>query len=182
MLIYLHGVSTSGKSTIGSALSKQLTNAIHIDQDTYYKSVKPMVTFEGDKSYVTSNWDTVMAIDFDHFNLVIVKAIEQYSWVIVSGFAMHDELMTLKPDVSFLLDYNINNPMDKISEQRKISKEYSGEKEEKDYWIVRKVLWPYYQETLKKISYDYNIKMFKEDKRRPIQDIVKEMITYLNMY
>ncbi len=44
MLIYLHGVSSSGKSTIGNALLNHLNNAILIDKDTYYKKIKPVVT------------------------------------------------------------------------------------------------------------------------------------------
>ncbi len=176
MLIYLHGVSSSGKSTIGNALLNHLNNAILIDQDTYYKKIKPVVTFQGDQFYRTSNWDTTDAIDFDTFNHHIENAMNQYSYVIITGFALQDQYMTLKPTLSILLDIG-TNPIDKIAKARQISKNYKGEKAVRDFYMVQEVVYPYYQETLQNIT-GYKVQVY-DDQRRPLDEIVNEILEFV---
>lgn len=177
MLIYLHGVSSSGKTSIGNELLNHLDNAILIDQDTYYKKIKPQITFQGDKLYQVANWDTAEAIDFCQLNQVIEEAVKQYRWVIVTGFALRDEYMSLKADISILLDIG-KNPIEKIIKARQVSKGYKDEKAIKDQYMVEQVVWPYYQETLKNISYHYKISVFN-DKRKLLKDLVKEILFIL---
>lgn len=179
MLIYLHGCSASGKSTIGNALLNHLDNVILIDQDTYYKKIKPVISFQGDKFYTTANWDTADAIDFDVFNYQIGEAIIQYNWVIVTGFALRDQYMTLKPNLSFLLDIG-DHPIEKIIKGRQISKNYKEEKAIKDFYMVQEVVYPYYQETLQNITYNYKVQVYN-DERKPIEVLVNEILHYINV-
>ena len=175
MLIYLHGVSSSGKTSIGNELLKHLDNAILIDQDTYYKSLKPQITFVGDKVYTVANWDTAEVIDFNQFNNVIEQALEKYKWVIVTGFALRDEYMRLKADLSILLDIG-DHPLCKITAARQVSKGYQGEKAIRDFYMVEKVVLPYYEETLKHITYHYKLKVFNME-RRSLKELTKEILS-----
>lgn len=177
MLIYLHGVSSSGKSTIANELLNHLENAIVIDQDTFYKKEKPIITFQGDKLYKTANWDTAEAIDFIQFNQKIKNALNSYNYVIVTGFALRDVYMQLKADVSILLNIG-DEAINKITKARLTSKGYKGDKAIKDYYMVEQVVLPYYQETLKNITYQYIINVF-DNERRLLNDLVYEVLTYL---
>lgn len=47
-LIFIHGISSSGKSTIGKLLEKVLGLSHWIDQDTFYLSDKPKVSFDNE--------------------------------------------------------------------------------------------------------------------------------------
>jgi len=169
MLIYIHGISGVGKSFIGNKLQQNLKNSIVIDQDSYYKPNKPTISFTNDNGfiYTASNWDTDDAIDYEQFNLAIINAINQYDYVIVTGFSLKSSLMLLKPAYSFLLYFNMNDKQiqEKMIESRLQSKGFQGEKAEKDKWMVRKVVFPYYQETLKNIEYDYKLPVFINEQR-----------------
>ncbi len=167
MLIYLHGVSSSGKSTIANALVNKLPNAMVIDQDSFYKKIKPTVTFKGDQMYTTTNWDTVESIDFNQLNDTITKALNCYHYVIVTGFALRDQYV-IKPNLSILLDIG-GNPIKKIALARQVSKGYRGKK---DWYMVEEVVYPYYLETLQHITIDYKISVYDGEKRIPLTNLV----------
>lgn len=184
MLIYIHGISGVGKSFYGSLLNKYLSNSIHIDQDTYYKQTKPLVTFSNnDIIYTASNWDTVESIDFEKFNLAIIDGLNNYDYVIVTGFALRSEYMLLKPTYGFLLHHNMNDAktQSQIIKARLQSKQYKGDKIEKDKWMVIKIVYPYYKETLTLIDYDYKIPVYYNNKRvnkNLILDQLLQLIEY----
>ena len=187
MLLYLHGISSAGKTSIGKELLKHLPNAILIDQDTYYKKLKPLVTFKGakgpaltgDQVYTSANWDTHEAIDFIQFNDDIQEAVNLYDYVIVTGFALRQPYMLFKPDLSILLDIG-DNALHKIVTARRVSKGYSGDKAIKDYYMVSQVVYPYYLETLKEIYVDYVLPVYNQDQRILLKDLVSQILQYMD--
>lgn len=166
-LIFIHGVSGSGKSTIGKYIQQKINEyngldtpniCAHLDQDTYYRDKKPFVTFYADdsgKKFTAGNWDCEEAIDYESFTNDILDNLGLYKYVIVSGFALRKDLMRMEADVSFLLKIDLQTEEAKkfISNTRSKSKKFNSiEKREKDYWMVTKIVWPFYMETVDKIQ------------------------------
>lgn len=189
MLLYLHGISSAGKTSIGKALLNHLNNAILIDQDTYYKKLKPLVTFKGakgpsvkgDQVYTSANWDTHEAIDFIQLNDDIQEAVNLYDYVIVTGFALRPQYMLFKPDLSILLDIG-DNALHKIVTARRASKGYAGDKAIKDYYMVSQVVYPYYLETLKEIYVDYVLPVYHLDERIGLKKLIDQVLLYMATY
>lgn len=162
-LIFIHGISTSGKSLIGRELNKILKDSILIDQDEFYVKNKPLITFSNGKiSYTASNLDCDEAIDYVTFKNVIHYNLQLFEYVIVTGFALRSNLLNINSDYSILLE---NNNINRIIKGRQQSKGYQDEKAEKDKWMVIKIIYPYYLETLSKIQYDYKIPVYVNNKR-----------------
>ena len=183
MLIFLHGGSGVGKSTLGKLLQRELLNSIIIDQDTYFMHVKPLIIFKDDNgnTHKVKNWDTTDAINFEEFNKQIDILLKEYIYVIVTGFALHFDKMQHTPAINILLDYNVSEEEIQINmmEARKISKKYSNEKSEQDKLIVVNVVYPYYKETMSKIGHPYKISVFLNNERRSKDLILKDILKYL---
>jgi hypothetical protein len=198
-LIFIHGISSSGKSTIGKLLEKVLGLSHWIDQDTFYFSDKPKVSFdnkdvnsttctqEEKKTYTGSNWDCIEAIDFDALRYSIIASLCRYEYVIVTGFALRQKELNLIADYSFVLSFDFGNGDDIIdletfvTETRKISKKITDiDKQEKDYWMVRKVVYPFYLETLTKIQKSTKICVYRNQERVDVRIIVDDILSYVN--
>lgn len=185
-LIYIHGGSGVGKSTLARELQKILGNdCIWIDQDTFYKLEKPTIQYDyQDESGKTinvkeKNWDTLDAISMNHFNGAIMSAISNYKIVIITGFALRPGSLVYTPDVNILLDYGMSpeNTREKMIQARQSSKGYQGEKAYKDRKRVEKVVWPYYEETLKLLGKHETVKVFDEKgKRILVKNLVEELL------
>ena len=91
-VIYITGISTSGKSTLAKQLKAHLNNTNTIDQ----------------KDFFLDDFD----IDWDGFNLKILSCClkNECDNLIVFGSALISDKMRVKPDISFYLNYNI--PLD----------------------------------------------------------------------
>lgn len=186
-LIYINGASGSGKTTLGLMLHDKLNKSYFIDQDKFYKKDKPSVNFEDDNGtkYTSPNWDCTDAIDFDALILNIKDAMTKYDYVIVSGFALRLDSGIPKPNVSILLDYNM--PADKTQEQiintRLQSKKIKDN--DKDKWMVKKVLWPFYEETLTKIGNAVKIPIFSDlenlEKRRSKDELLDDIMNLISI-
>lgn len=198
-LIFVHGISSSGKSTIGKLLEKVLGLSHWIDQDTFYLSDKPKVSFDNEdvssttstqeekKTYTSSNWDCIEAIDFDALRYSIIASLCRYEYVIVTGFALRQKELNLTADYSFVLsfDFGVSDVADNletfVTETRKISKKITDtDKQEKDYWMVRKVVYPFYVETLTKIQESTNIYVYRNNERVDVRIIVDDILSYVN--
>lgn len=185
-LIYIHGGSGVGKSTLAQELQKVFgKNCIWIDQDTFYRSEKPMIEYnyqdeKGQTVHVKErNWDSLEAVDMDAFNTAISNAIQNSEIGIVTGFALRPDSLVYAPDVNILLDYGMSpeNAREKMIEARQSSKGYKGEKAYKDRKRVEKVVWPYYEETLKLLEKYETVKVFDEKgKRIPVKNLVEELL------
>jgi hypothetical protein len=187
-LIFLHGVSCSGKTFIGKELVNRLPESICIDQDTFYRKEKPLITFsvggsvftgEDRKIYTVENWDSEESIDFEAFRNTIATHMTTYKYVIVSGFALRSRLMQISADYSFLLKFNLepNKTVNLIATLRSETKQFkTKEKREKDYGMVLKVVWPFYLQTLREIQHSQELIVYYEDAGRAHKNITIESI------
>ena len=194
ILIYIHGISTVGKSYIGNEIVKVLSSkeisAIVIDQDTYFKQHKPTVCYTDNhnNTYKSQNFDTLDAVDFSAFSSDIISAMSNYMYVIVTGFAMWSGVMRIKPDMSILLSYGMTNEevIFQVIKTRRISKRLTMDKYTKDEWMVRKVVWPFYEKTLENIIVDKVISIYDINKdsgrhqRTKSHDIVQQILDIEN--
>lgn len=177
MLIFIHGGSGAGKSTVGKLLAKEY-DGIWIDQDSFYKPKKPIVEYiyEG-KIIQEVNWDSLEAIDMKRFNEAIEESRKENPDmpIFVTGFALRLLQMEHDPDVNILLDYGLPDEMaqEKMIESRRKAKGLKGNKDEAR---VRMVVWPYYQETLSCIGKPNKIPVYdKTSKRIKLDEIMKEI-------
>jgi len=182
-LIFLHGVSSSGKSLIGKELSNRIPNSVWIDQDTFYHKEKPLITFNSTGSifsgedvvyFTEENWDSEESIDFKSFRNTIKSYLITRKYVIVTGFALREDLMKMKADYSFLLKFDAdpNKIIDLITTFRSETKKFkTTEKQGKDYWMVRRVVWPFYLQTLQKIQSSQTVCVY-DDKGRINKDVI----------
>src|SRR4029078_10371134 len=177
MLIYINGISSTGKSFLGEELVKCLCNSVTIDQDLYYKKIKPTVTFTDDKGkeYKASNWDCNLSIDNDAFVNDIKYLLTKYTYVIVTGFALRSDELNLEPDLSILLLHD-KNSIEHVIKSRRISKRLSVEQYDKDEWMVRKVVWPFYKETLTKLYPYHIIYVYNDNKRVDKQILINQIL------
>src|SRR5438445_12158768 len=101
-LIFLHGASSVGKSTLGTLLQHALPHAALINQDTYFYEKKPFVTID---NKLVQNWDCDESIDYHRFVHDIQLLQKTHDYVIVTGFALRNYLLHgLKPTIGFLLE------------------------------------------------------------------------------
>lgn len=185
-LIFIHGVSSSGKSTIGKMLNTLLENSNWIDQDTFYNESKPRVTFVNDtenRTYTGSNWDCIKAINFESLKDAVTMSMSMHDYTIVTGFALREkEISPSVADYSFLLNFEGTESeiVNAISENRKISKKFVDTyTQEKDYWMVRKIVYPFYVETLNKIQKSTNICVYRNRERVDVTTITNEILAVI---
>jgi thymidylate kinase len=192
-LIFIHGLSGVGQTTIGNELSRRLNGnisgkSIVIDQDWFYTKMKPSITYERDDGiYVTkSNWDTLESINMEGLNKSIRDGLSIYKYVIVTGFALRQDIFINEklescmgliniPDVNILLTYNSSeNLTEKVQEQRSQSKSLNVTE---DLQRIKKVIIPYYLETLTHIGEYISIDVF-DDKgdRKDVASVVNEIM------
>ena len=165
-LIFIHGCSSVGKSFIGRALQFKLEESILIDQDSFFKKDKPLVTIivNGQDASV-SNYDCDEAIDYDKFTSHIKLALGVYKYVIVTGFALRNYLVKCTPDYGFILflgcEHDMQKTTEKIIKQRRISKKFATqEKIDRDAAMVNQVVLPYFSNTLAHLDCKYHIDVF----------------------
>lgn len=139
---------------------------------------------------MSSNWDCIESIVFDALRHSIIASLCRYEYVIVTGFALRQKELNLTADYSFVLSFDfgiedvasdVNNLETFVTETRKISKEITDtDKQEKDYWMVRKVVYPFYVETLTKIQKSTNICVYRNQERVDVRIIVDDILSYIN--
>lgn len=179
-VIFISGISGAGKSTIAQKIveifnaKKQM--ATYIDQDWYTNKVKPMIKLSN--GHVLKNWDHTDSLDYITLSKKIIEAKILGNHVIIAGFALRDDMFSfsnLKPDLHF----HIMIPKQLSLETRLKLK--PGTREDKTLMFEESV-WPFYQDTLKKSNINYIIDGVIDDnmKRKPLKDMVKEIMTKIN--
>lgn len=194
ILIFIHGISGSGKSTIGKELLDKLPDSIWIDQDTFYRKNKPLITFhlsvndnEGKEilsnNITVENWDCEEAIDFWSFRNKIKKDLMVYKYVIVTGFALREKCMWMKADYSFLLDFDMEptETLKLITKIRSETKFKTEEKKHRDYWMIREVVLPFYTQTLKEIQKSKTITVYDSMGRIDKSIIVNKIMDVIHV-
>jgi shikimate kinase len=196
ILIFLHGVSTSGKTFIGKELANKLPDSICIDQDTFYRKEKPMITFsvggsifsgEDRKTFTVENWDSEESIDFEALRNNVNDSLTKYKYVIVTGFALRQRLMQMNADYSFLLKFNLdsNETVNRIATLRSETKKFeitkNTEKREKDYGMIIHSVWPFYLQTLKEIQHSQELIVYYKEGRVHKDITIKSIMNVMNL-
>jgi Cdc6-like AAA superfamily ATPase len=177
--IAIHGISGSGKTTIGKALTQELwkkdkrKNFAYIDQDSYYLPEKPMIKLSN--GLVCKNWDTLDALDFG----LLRRDLAMNNHVVCSGFALRN----LPFDINILLStgHTDTDVINRCIENRRVSKGLTADRLEKDKLMIREVVYPYFLDTLKSIKINLKIDVYNSDgSRKSIPEIVNIILSYLS--
>ena len=149
-IIALSGLSGVGKTTAGKYVADKL-GFTFIDQDTFFKDVKPKVVLSD--GTVASNWDCLEAIDWDKFNEHVQETLKTNNIVLV-GFCLRKEMLKFTINLHILLEYK-DDPIEMCINARKKSKSAGSKYDsEKDALMVREVVYPFYKETCLHLSED----------------------------
>lgn len=167
--IFISGISGSGKTTLGKEIA-QLLHGKFIDQDWFFTKHKPMIKLSNGK--VVKNWDTEKALDMRRFNETLRNAQKTNKYVVVSGFALRDELIDKenKPD----LHIHIKIP-EQLSLQTRLKLKPGNEVDQT--LMFNEVLLPFYHETLKRSKINYFINgTINGSVRREKQEMIDEIM------
>ncbi len=185
MIVCISGISGTGKSTIASKLLYfiQIETNEHwtwIDQDSFYKKNKPRVLLSN--GLKVSNWDTEESIDWDNFNNKIHSIKGN---IIISGFCLLKHKIQFVVTHHFHLSYISNNVETSSIEDycilsRSQSKFTSKEQREKDVFVVKELVVPFYLKTLSDIlPIDLTLIVTENNKRVNIDEIVNTIIAHV---
>ena len=147
LLICISGLSGAGK-TYNSCLLAKLINLPHFDQDDFCNASYKMPKFQFSNGLEQPNWDCKEAINLDYMNKIINKYISK--GIIFSGFACRDNWFEHKIDLQIHLSINEETCYTRRQEQKK-DDPIDGKV------IVKELVYPFYQQTLKYSRIDYTI-------------------------
>lgn len=167
MLVAISGISGSGKSTLGEALALQL-GWNYLDQDLFFRRDKPLVELStGEK---VKNWDSLKAINCDEMREAIIKFMSAGS-LILTGFALWDELLPVKPKYHFHL--STGDIPSEIIKRCISAREKSKGLSKRDQLMVAEVVYPFYVQTLENSSITDKISVYERDgKRKSVQQLL----------
>jgi shikimate kinase len=173
-MIVLFGISTSGKSTLGEVLAKNL--GYHwIDIDTFYKKEKPKITLRGVPG--VENWDTIDAINEDN----LIAECKWYKNVVLSAFIISDPLLkkiTHNYKI-FLLKTgsNAEEEKERCIASRIVSKRFKTQaKQDKDRAMVEDILYTAYQDALTKLETVEVINVYDcNGERKSVKDLIEQI-------
>lgn len=170
MLVFISGISTSGKTTIGKHFvecrKERGENWIFKDLDDFYFKEKPKITLSNGQTI--SNWDCYDAIDYDAAKKWLEETLfsDAGQNVCFVGFALSTARLGFQPVLHFHLSFckmqmdtlegactfNEKVVAHMVACNRQFSKGFKGKKAENDALMVREVLMPFYKENLKEIA------------------------------
>lgn len=186
MLMFISGVSTSGKTTIGKELTKQRIEIgedwIFKDLDDFYFDKKPIIKLSNGKE--KENWDCFEAIDYGKLNEWLENQIKKHNVCLV-GFALSKERIKLPCSIHFhltLLDYDHHSFDEKeiahlVAQNRQLTKGFKGDKAQDDVLMVKEVLIPFYKkmfEELDVFTVLISVSLPKGGKK-PLKDIIRDL-------
>ncbi len=181
-VIFLSGISCSGKTTIGQIIASNYTlddndrrPFYFIDQDWYFHKNKPKINLSNGS--VLNNWDHKDSIDHKSLNRKIIKVKKEGKHVIVAGFALRDGWFQgeAMPDIHI----HIKIPK-RLSLETRLKIKPGGNKKDK-VLLFEEAVWPFYQETLEQSIFDCVIDgVVDEDsvvfERIPLQKMVEHVM------
>ena len=167
MSVYIiSGLSGVGKTTISEKFVELHPQYKNIDQDKFYIKQKPKKIIN-DKEF--NNWDCIESIDWQSLNKTVIQTSFKNP-VILSGFALWTEMLRFPVKAHIHLEYG-----DNIIEKCIKNRSYTKSTNKKDNLIVEKMVYPFYLETLKNIDITHKIPVYCEQKRIPINEIIKQI-------
>jgi hypothetical protein len=183
MLMFISGVSTSGKTTIGKELVKQRTEIgedwVFKDLDDFYFDKKPIIKLSNGKE--KENWDCFEAIDYGKLNEWLEKQIKGHN-VFLVGFALSKEYIRLPCNLHFhltLVDYDHHGFDEKevthlVAQNRQLTKGFKGDKAQDDVLMVKEVLIPFYKKIFEELDvFTIVIRVtLPEGGRKPLKGLV----------
>jgi hypothetical protein len=202
MKVFISGISGTGKTTIGKRLVEVLNKNnereggwIFKDQDDFFLPEKPRTApiFGGGRT--KSNWDCIEAIDWVALNKYLDG--RQSDNIIFVGYALRSDLITTKPDVHIHLTYatviaktiwyvscttlDCRELENLCIKSRLHTKKFKTDQDRlDDETMVRKVVVPFYFETLKHSKIDHTIEVLdREGKRVPVNWIIEKILILL---
>ena len=172
-LVFLSGLSGTGKTTIGKAFVEKYKDEgwIFKDQDDFFRDEKPKVTLSNGS--VKSNWDCKEALDFQAINEWLYEHRDEN--VMFVGFALIPKWVFIEPTVYIDLSYD-GDYDERCIENRKKSKGYEGKKAEDDILMVKEVIMPFYIYIIKNESVETKvISVYIKNKRKTVEILVNEV-------
>lgn len=191
-LVFISGVSTSGKTTIGKAFvenRKKLGEEWTFkDLDEFYYDKKPTIQLSNGK--VKENWDCFEALDYAKLNTWLDYATRSKTNVCLVGFALSQDQLKLYPDIHFHLTLTsidcVNSTFivdDKklahlVAQNRQLTKGFKGDKAQDDVLMVKESLIPFYKSMVKELDSSTIFIQVTNSKNERIK--MKEIINSLN--
>lgn len=171
-LLIIHGLSGSGKTTLANYASKFLDAEV-IDQDSFYLKNKPTVTLSN--GMTVKNWDCLEAIDWHSLEEKVMSSIERTN-VILVGFCLRtDKIKRIVDRANFCVELVYgsidSNNKELCKKSRMAAKNIDAAR---DSIIVDEIVWPFYQETRKKIKVDVVVTVYKDGMRKSLFDLFNE--------
>jgi len=187
MLIFISGISGSGKTTVGKALvdhynktnnktnskTNKINNRIFKDQDDFFVDIKPktLPIFNGKTK---SNWDCIEAIDWKSLNQWLFD--HKHANVVFVGFCLRGDLINIIPDEHIHLsldDNDIETTVNRCANSRIVSKQLNKKQKcDNDEIMVRQVIIPFYLETLKHTKITKYINVYNNNNRLSVDDLI----------
>lgn len=183
MLVFISGLSGTGKTTIGKAVVKNLNEGdkknrwIFKDQDDFFIPPKPKVKLSNGK--YKSNWDSIDSIDWVSTNRWLSNHIQHN--IVLVGFCLRYDRIEYKPNYHIHLSYSENSELmtTRCIDARLQSKgSYltTPEKIREDQLMVREVIIPFYQETMEHSTVTNRIEVYTDDNNRIGIDVLVDTV------
>lgn len=146
-VIFISGISGSGKSTISNILCKN-NSWIYIDQDWFYKVMKPKIILSNKKE--VSNWDCLEAINWEMMNNYLIESLLSVfkgKIIIICGFCPAFDFLKININKHIHLKPHNNVNLENFCiESRKKSKKLKNE--EQDKLVIKELVIPFYNSIL----------------------------------
>ena len=169
-LYLLQGLSGVGKTHLGKYAATKLA-AVFIDQDSYYKKVKPEVTLSD--GTIVKNWDCVAALDWEKMENEVMGLLQK-SDVVLAGFALRDDhlgkLSTYVPQRRIELVYG-DQELSRCKAARKKAKNIN---EDRDALVIQELVIPFYMETKARGRFDKLVRVYEGEERKSVEKLYKE--------
>mgnify|MGYP001222915273 FL=1 len=202
MLMFISGISTSGKTYVGKKFVEKRNSLgeewVFKDLDDFYIDKKPLIKLSNGKE--KENWDCFEAIDYKRVKKFLEDsfAAEPEKNVCLVGFALSGELIGYFPAIHFHLvltpssyeyineRYVFISELEKelghlVIQNRQLTKGFKGDKAEADVLMVKEVLIPFYKNFVQTLD-KYTILLNVRDERGERINVLPSLESIINRF